>query len=435
MRLPHSLARSSQRGAAALIVVVVLFFILAMVTAYAGRNLIFEQRTSVNNQRATQAFEMAEAGLEFAVTLLSGGRVNDVCQPDDTSPTTFRQRHLTLDPSGRFTLTGGQPNLRPTCILPLSGTATCSCPAAGPPDLIEPVGLAPTLQLQFQTVAQPGLVRVVSRGCSSIGEQCYAASDRGKADAVAETSMLLALNSALATPPSAALTARGTVNLNSAAVTVSNADPLTAGITINVGGEIINDGAARIASVPGTPVSTSIRKGDPSFRSRTDPGAPITANQMFAAVFGMDRSTYRSQPAAVRITCSGDCGSAIADAASDNPGRVIWVQGPVTIGSNRTLGGPGIPPVMLVVQGNLTVSADLTLFGVLYLHDPSGATSWATNAGTTTVVHGAVIAEGDLSITGTPTISFDPNVLRTINLSQGSMVRVPGSWRDFAAGS
>ena len=34
-------------------------FILAMVTAYAGRNLIFEQRTSVNNQRAAQAFEAA----------------------------------------------------------------------------------------------------------------------------------------------------------------------------------------------------------------------------------------------------------------------------------------------------------------------------------------------------------------------------------------
>ena len=46
-----------------LLVVVVLFFILALVTAYAGRNLIFEQRTSVNNMRATQAFEAAEASM------------------------------------------------------------------------------------------------------------------------------------------------------------------------------------------------------------------------------------------------------------------------------------------------------------------------------------------------------------------------------------
>src|SRR5688500_9579698 len=95
LRLPTP---SSQRGAAALIVVVVLFFIQAMVTAYAGRNLIFEQRTSVNNQRATQAFEMAEAGLDFAVGLLSSGRVNTQCQPSPgTTQTTFRERHLAVN--------------------------------------------------------------------------------------------------------------------------------------------------------------------------------------------------------------------------------------------------------------------------------------------------------------------------------------------------
>jgi Tfp pilus assembly protein PilX len=410
-----------------LIVVGVLFFILAMVTAYAGRNLIFEQRTSVNNQRATQAFEMAEAGLEFAVTLLSGGRVDDACQPTTTTTqATFRQRHLTMN-DGTFTLTGGQATLRPTCILPRVGDSRCSCPAASAPSLIEPVGLAPTLQLEFQSVAQPGLVRAVSRGCSSIGEQCYAASANGRADAVAEVSVLLGLNSALATPPSAALTARGTVNLNDYAVTVSNADVPSHGITIDAGGLVSNAGAARITSVPGTPGATSIRASDPSLSSLTTP------DRMFKSVFGMDRVTYRSQPAVVRITCSGDCDSAIANAVSANPGRIIWVQGPATIDSNLVLGSVA-EPVMLVVQGNLTVSANLQFFGVLYLHDTSGSNVWNTTAGST-LINGALVAEGNLSITGTPTISFDPNVLRTINLTQGSMVRVPGSWRDFAAGS
>jgi hypothetical protein len=418
----------SQRGAAALIVVVVLFFILAMVTAYAGRNLIFEQRTSVNNQRATQAFEMAEAGLDFAIGLLSGGRVGLQCQPSPGSTqTTFRERHLTVNGLGVFTLTGGQAGLRPTCMM-LSAGPSCSCPVAGAPtDLIEPVGLAPAIQLHFQSVAQPGLVHVTSRGCSSIGTQCYQASTKGNADAVAETSVLLALNSALATPPSAALTARGTVNLNGGVVTVSNADAQT-GITINAGGEVINDGAARITTVPGSPGS-AIRDQDPSLSSP----AMTSSEQMFKSVFGMDLTTYRSQPAAVRITCGGECGNAIYNAAYDNPGRVIWVDGPVTIGSNLTLGAPGAPPVMLIVQGNLTVAANLTINGVLYLHD-AATTIWATNAGTT-VISGAVIAGADLSITGTPIVRFDPVALRTINLTQGSMVRVPGSWRDFAAGS
>ena len=404
MRPLRSFPPPSQRGAAALIVVVVLFFILAMVTAYAGRNLIFEQRTSVNNQRATQAFEMAEAGLDFAIGLLSSGRVGPQCEPSPGSTqTTFRERHLTVGANGAFTLTGDQAVLRPTCTM-LSAGPSCSCPALGVPtaaDLVEPVGLAPAIQLRFESVPQPGLVRVTSRGCSSIGTQCYQASTKGSADAVAETSVLLALNSALATPPSAALTARGTVNLNGAAVAVVNADAQT-GITINAGGEVINDGAARITTVPGSP-GTAIRDQDPSLSVMT------TSEQMFKSVFGMDPATYRSQPAAVRITCGGECGNAIATAAHDNPGRVIWVQGPVTIGSALTLGGAGAPPVMLVVSGNLTVAHNLTINGVLYLHD-AATTTWATNAGTT-VVSGAVIAGGDLSITGTPVVRFDPAAL------------------------
>jgi hypothetical protein len=89
---------------------------------------------------------------------------------------------------------------------------------------------------------------------------------------------------------------------------------------------------------------------------------------------------------------------------------------------------------MLVVHGGLTVSANLQVFGMLYLHDPSGSNTWTINAGST-LIDGAVVAEGGLSIIGEPTISFNPNILRTINNTQGSMVRVPGSWRDFAAGS
>jgi hypothetical protein len=161
MQRRRAFTRTRQNGAAALIVVVVLFFILALVTAYAGRNLIFEQRTSINNQRATQAFEIAEAGVETAVALLGGGRVDAVCQPATaTMPLpndSFRQRHITLDPvSGMISLMGGQINLRPSCMLQ-PGSTTCSCPAAGVPTFIEPVGLAPTFQLQFQSVNRPGL--------------------------------------------------------------------------------------------------------------------------------------------------------------------------------------------------------------------------------------------------------------------------------------
>ena len=426
--------RHRQRGAAALLVVVVLFFILAMVTAYAGRSLIFEQRTSVNNQRAAQAFEAAEAGLDTAIALLSSGRVDASCFPTpDVGQSTFRRRYLAQDDSGNFSTAGALVNLRPTCIL-LEDGGRCSCPDAGAPALIVPVGgLVPTFQLRFDTVgiAQPGVVRATSKGCSSIGSECYQPWPTG-ADAVAEVSVLLGLNSALATPPAAALTVRGTLDVNGTALTVVNTDVPTRGVAIDAGGPIQNGANLRLSSVPGTPASASVLASDPSLQAPAMPNG----DRMFVSVFGMDRDTYRSQPAAVQVTCAGSCGAAINAAISRNPGRVIWVQGPATIESTMVW-GTADQPVMLVVQGDLTVSSGLQLFGVLYLRNGVGDdSSWTTNAGST-LIQGAVVAEGNLSMAGatSPTIVFNPGVLSTINLKQGSLVRIPGSWRDFEAGT
>jgi hypothetical protein len=218
---------------------------------------------------------------------------------------------------------------------------------------------------------------------------------------------------------------RNGLNANGDALAVVNTDVPSRGVTINAGGAIVNDGAVRLSSVPGTPGSSSVLANDPSL---VELGS---ANRMFVSVFGMDRNTYRMQPAAVQVVCAGNCATQIATAISQNPGRVIWVQGPATIDSAQVW-GTAAEPVMLLVQGNLTVSANLQLFGMLYLQ--GDATTWATNAGTT-LIQGAVMAEGDLSVQGAPTIVFNPGVLRTINLTQGSLVRIPGSWRDFAAGS
>jgi len=415
--------RQRERGAAALLVVVVLFFILAMVTAYAGRNLIFEQRTSINNQRAAQAFEAAESGLDMSIGLLGGGRVDDACtSTPDVTQKTFRQRHLTQDASGNFMTPGALANLRPTCML-LPDGARCSCPVAGLPSLIVPVGgLAPTFQVRFETIAQPGVVRAVSRGCNSIGSQCYVAPGVDASDAVAEVSVLLGLNSALATPPNAALTVRNALNLTGSAPTIVNADVPSRGTTIDAGGLITNDGAVRLSGLPGTPGSASVIASDTSLSS-------LDGDRMFVSLFGMDRDTYRTQPAAVQVPCAGSCTTAINTAVSQNPGRVIWVQGSATIDSAQVWGTTA-QPVMLVVQGNLTVSDNLQLVGVLYLHGGAGTNTWTTTGGST-LIQGAVVGEGNLTVAGNPTVVFNPTVLRTINLTQGSMVRIPGSWRDF----
>jgi hypothetical protein len=67
------------------------------------------------------------------------------------------------------------------------------------------------------------------------------------------------------------------------------------------------------------------------------------------------------------------------------------------------------------------------IFGLLY----GQAADWA-NAGMGAVtVQGAAVAEGNFIGTGIPTIQYDPAILERLRLGTGTMVRVPGSWRDF----
>ncbi|MBL0296207.1 MAG: pilus assembly PilX N-terminal domain-containing protein [Betaproteobacteria bacterium] len=94
-----------QGGVASLTVVMVLFFILSLVAAYTSRNLIFEQRTAGNLHRSTQAFEAAEAGVEWALTMLNSGRIDATCAAStNVANDSFRQRYLTIDAAS-----GGRP--------------------------------------------------------------------------------------------------------------------------------------------------------------------------------------------------------------------------------------------------------------------------------------------------------------------------------------
>ena len=89
-----------QRGAASLIVVMVLFFVISMVAAYTNRNLIFEQKTAANQQRSTRALEAADAGIEWALTMLNTGRITNACATSAlVTDTDFRQRYLVIDPA------------------------------------------------------------------------------------------------------------------------------------------------------------------------------------------------------------------------------------------------------------------------------------------------------------------------------------------------
>jgi hypothetical protein len=149
---------------------------------------------------------------------------------------------------------------------------------------------------------------------------------------------------------------------------------------------------------------------------------------MFSATFRMAKSRYREQGGAVVLTdCAAACSTKLRDAVQAFPGRVIWVEGDMTIESDVALGSVA-EPVLIVSSGNVALDAgSVQIVGLLY----SQAVDW-DNAGLGAVtVQGAAVAEGNFIGDGTPLIQYDPAVLKTLRLGTGTMVRVPGSWRDF----
>ena len=443
VRLPSS---GSSRGVATLVVVMLLFFLLALASAYTNRNLIFEQKAAVNQYRATQAFSAADAGLDWAIAKLNAGRVTASCEAGSDSDISFRNRYL-----GTFATDGtivaptrpdapGRP-LLPACVF--DGTSwRCNCPTQAPalPDVSGADDMH-AFRVMFThwgwplgvyADIVPGVVQVVSTGFSRCGGQCLAdAPSAAGGEAMAVVSALVALRSGVATPPGAAVTAQGTFThtgtgsmsvINSGqyggSATVESAN----GITIQAGGAVSTTNSS-LESLPGTPSERSVVQNDPSFSAQ----GLSDDERMFTSVFGMTSDVYRRQPGAVVLDCSTACNaSAVQTAVTRNPGLVIWANGNVTLDGNV---GTAAAPLVLVATGQVRLASGV-FYGLIYSrakpnwsigNDPSDAGQ----------VHGAIVAAGNLSGQGQQTIQYNADILKRLRTQTGSLIRVPGGWKDF----
>lgn len=443
----------AQRGVATLVVVMVLFFLLSMVAAYTSRNLIFEQRTSANQYRSTLALEAADAGVEWTLAHLNAGRLTDSCVPtaDTTSPTTqrsFRQRYLNINPDTgaiTFPTVSGGGSANPRCVF--DGTSSsasdwgwsCSCPQTNAATTLVSTPAAPSFIILMSRTSpaipsgRTDLFMVQSNSCTTLNSTCLSFSGtRGSTgEGVASVKAIVALRGALTRAPVAALTVAGTLAAlpSGASLTVRNTDAATAAVTVHTGGAMPSPGTGiTLAGAPGSlPASTSIT-GDTTLLPAAQ-GDFSSEDRRFVAYFGIRPATYNRQPGLVRIDCASGCSaSAINTAMTLNPGRAIWLSGAGTVTIDTPVGSAA-QPALLIVEGDVAFTGGSTVTGLIY----GRKANWAWSVDTSGGVQGAVVAEGDLTFTGAAatTVTYDAAVLRTLRVSYGSFVRVPGSWQDF----
>jgi hypothetical protein len=421
----------------------VLLFIAMLAAAYANRSLLLEQRISANHYRSTQAFEAAEAGLEWALTQLNAGRVDAQCRPTTASghaPFVFRAAGAASAASGLF----GQPPsegaedsfMRPVCVARDGGGGwDCHClPTGRPPaSTLTDAGQLdrPLFVLTISSARMPGkpvteryprVLNVTAEGCNRVlleqdgaSWRCRKNSPEGRA--YAELNARAALVPALATAPTALLTAKGAIDLGGAASTLARGSAGDgAGPALLAGSAIVNDGAAQLLAAAGTPAASLKVAGSASLASLTD-------DQFFAAFFGMPPAPYGRLPGVRRLTCldAADCATKLQH-EFDGGHRQLLVVGDLPL-SNLTLGSP-TDPVVLIVNGRLTLGSEVRLHGFVFGEELRTGASAANSQLRGAAAFGAVTLTG-----GGLSLVYEPDSLSRLNLLTGSWVRVPGSWR------
>jgi len=427
-----------QRGMAALTVVMVLFFVMALVAAYTNRNLVFEQRISANSYRATRALEAADAGVEWTIAMLNAGRTTANCTQPGAGGAAgvgdFRSRYLVpsadeTNGEGAFDVPWGQVpanRVYPACII-VDGAPRCICPAMGeaPAAIGAPAdGIGSAFRITFRlfhggNIVRGGAVQLVSRGCANPGDgdtACFAQNDDvPTVDGTTAVIATLGLVRALPVAPKATLTAGTSI---AGELQIANGD-FASGLTAHAGGAITPSGASRFVGPAGSGSDGRV-ENDATITAL----AGLGADPWFRALFVLDATTYQRQPAVVRLPCAAGCNRTdIANALLMNPRNPIWAEGNVDIDAAGDL-GTAADPMMLVVNGTLTISASATVRGFAH----ANAISWTAPAATW---DGAMVSATSFNATGVATLRYDRPMLDTIRLRYGSFVRAPGGWNLF----
>ncbi len=411
-----------QRGAASLIVTMLLVFAMLIVVAYANRNVAVEARASASQYRSTQAFEAAEAGLEWVLAKLNDGTpIDDDCLPStDPAATSFRARQLRLTAAGFVAATwdnaGTPAPLQAACVRTDTGWS-CSCPSNAGPTLAIATGAAtaPAFMVELSTGAKPGLIVASATGCTRTDTLCAATSSVGH-ESAARVEVTFGLLPGLRSSPVAALTARGDVDAGTGALGLHNTDPASDGAAVDAGGRVSGD-ALRFSAPAGASLDGTIVSSDATL-------AGLAGDRYFARWFGMDKTTWMAQPAATRITCNGSCASSLADAVAAGA-RLLAIDGDLDLDGPISL-GTSERPIVLVASGVLRLRGAVTLRGVV-----AAASVDCRGTAVGALVQGAAISESDYIGDAAADIVHDAAILARLKTGTGSFARVNGSWKDF----
>lgn len=422
-----------QRGMGALTVCVLLLVAGAIVVFYLNRGLVFEQRASANGLRSTTAFEQAEAGLEWALGMLNNPQHTDTdcaVPAGAGSPPSFRLKYVptvgsSLAPTDR---------VMPGCTF-VGGGLRCSCPdVPGAGIVVASLGtvdVAPGFTVSFATVPRaggpggldPDSVAITAVGCSGVAGACTSTTAAGS-DATASATVIVKLEPVFRTPPAAALTCGG-ATCSLGAATIQNMDVATNGVTIDAAADVaVIAPTTQLVTIAGLPPENSVIAKDSALKLLADNDAGCAASALFRGHFGSTLESYANAPTVKSVRCPTGSGCPALTRAYAQGWRSFYLPDGLQLDGTTSLGS-ATDPVLLVSPAGVALNDTAAVQGLVY--GQSATLAGAPN------VRGALLActafTGDPATTGR--ITYEPDILQTLQRGSRVMLRVPGSWRDF----
>jgi hypothetical protein len=428
-----------QRGVGSLVIALILLFSMSMIAFFVSKSLIFEQRTSANQYRSTKAFEAADAGIEWATAMLNDIRFADnACVPLGAGATqSFRTRYLAYSTASGFTPVS---TVQPGCRISVTAgvpALNCACPAAGNPALASATD--PTFTVKFEAVNSTTLpngtpdaesVLVTSYGCTSADPRCVPGAT-GTADGYQKISVILKLKPSIQSVPAAAITTGGSLKLTSSASTVINTDVESNGLLVDAGAGINNTAVAgctgsfkdfqTATTLPGTPWQNAMVQNDASLAALS-----ADANAMFQSYFGSTILQFKQDRSTKILSNCSPKSQPYSDylAAYNNGFRAFYTDCAFDAGGNL---GSLADPVVLVTTGELKFNGGESIFGMVY----GDQAVWDQVGLGNGSITGALVVRGSYCANANATYSYNGDALKKIRGTTGTLVRVPGSWKDF----
>lgn len=363
----------NQTGGATFLTAVILLVVTTMIALFAANISRNVDKEVANQARSKQAFSAAEAGLEFGISYL-------------------RQNYSTIIAS------------------PASGYINYS--NASTSNITQADGSRYSVVYTNPTVNNYTLILVTSTGTSADNTATRTVQQQIQSDSI------------VGNYGNTSLVSMGEIDIGGNAViqnTVSNQ-------TILSGGSVEFSGSGHTVTSGGTVSSASGTGADVTENSNTL--SSMSNSDFFATYFG----TTNTDSVKTQIVnyYSNNSNTNYSTTLNGKTGTSIWVdQGSgstATINGNTTIGSAA-SPVLMVVNGNLSISGNVTIYGFIYIMGTSNVDTLTGNI----TINGGLATTGNFNITGSSELTYDPTILTNLS-NQNSLryyAKVAGTWKDF----